>query len=72
MFPADNETIGIYGLATLKTARGKGIGSALMSYSLQRARELGYKQAVLQASADGIRIYERLGFETVTRFFEFS
>lgn len=72
LFPSDEETIGLYGLATLEAYRGRGIGSALMSFSLNKAKALGYKKAILQASDDGIRIYRRLGFETLTYYFEYA
>lgn len=72
LFPTDENTIGLYGLATLSDSRGKGIGSALMSFCLNTAKERGYKQAVLQASEDGIRIYQRLGFQVLTTFYEYA
>lgn len=71
-FPSDNATIGIYGLATLEDTRGKGIGSALMTKCLNLAKESGYRRVVLQASEDGIGIYRKLGFESVTTYFEFA
>ncbi len=72
MFPSDSETIGIYGLATLEDARGKGIGSALMTYALNTAKSRNYKQVVLQASEAGVGIYRKLGFEEFTTYYEFA
>lgn len=71
LFASDKKTIGIYGLATLEDARGKGIGSALMTMALNKAKELNYQQAVLQASSDGIGIYKKLGFEVQTEYYEY-
>ena len=72
LFQSDSSTIGIYGLATLEDARGKGIGSALMTMCLNQAKELGYKNVVLQASQDGIGIYKKLGFKSLTTYYEFA
>ncbi|MEO0473749.1 MAG: GNAT family N-acetyltransferase [Bacteroidota bacterium] len=72
MFPTDAETVGLYGFATLEAWRGKGIGSALFQASLQKAKEHGYQQVVLQATEDGIGIYTRYGFVVGEKYFEFS
>ena len=72
IFASDRETIGLYGLATLLSFRGRGIGKALMTYALNLALRNGYQQAVLQASEDGIGIYERLGFREITTFYEYA
>ncbi len=62
----------IYGLATLPNYRGRGVGSALFSFALNQAKELEYKKVVLQASEEGIGIYQKMGFRVVTRFYEFA
>ena len=72
LFPTDEETIGLYGFATLEAFRGQGIGSALMTYSLNLAKEKGYKRAILQASEDGIGIYKRMGFKVINTYFEYA
>jgi GNAT superfamily N-acetyltransferase len=72
LFPTDRDTIGLYGFATLEAFRGKGIGSALMTYSLNLAKERGYKRAILQASEDGIGIYKRMGFKVINTYFEYA
>lgn len=72
MFPTDQDTLGLYGFATLKAFRGKGIGSALMTFALNKAKELGYSQAILQASDDGIGIYKQLGFKEQIPYFEYA
>ncbi|MCB0631804.1 MAG: GNAT family N-acetyltransferase [Saprospiraceae bacterium] len=72
IFASDRETIGLYGLATLLSFRGRGIGNALMTYALNLALRDGYQQAILQASEDGIGIYERLGFREITTFYEYA
>lgn len=72
MFPSDDETIGLYGFATLSSHRGLGIGTSLMTFGLNKVKELGYKRAILQASEDGIGIYRKFGFEELTTYFEYA
>lgn len=52
-------------LAVAKTARGRGIGEAMVRYILDRAAAEGYRAVVLStmtAMTDARRLYERLGF----------
>jgi len=52
--------------------RGRGIGQAMTVAALRVAQDHGARRASLDASAAGLSIYRRLGFETVsstTRFF---
>ena len=72
MFPTDEATIGLYGLATLEDARGQGIGSAMMTKALNIAKDLKYETAVLQATEDGLGIYKKFGFVPYTKYYEFS
>jgi GNAT superfamily N-acetyltransferase len=52
--------------------RGQGIGYAMTSQALGAARDRGARQASLDATGAGQRIYERLGFEAVTQATRFT
>ncbi|MCH2083103.1 MAG: GNAT family N-acetyltransferase [Saprospiraceae bacterium] len=72
VFPTNEKVVGLYGFATLENYRKKGIGSYLFSYALNFAKAKGYQEAVLQASEDGIGIYEKMGFKRKNIFFEYA
>lgn len=58
-------TAGLYDIATLPTARGRGVGTAVTAALLEAARERGCTEVVLHASGAGIGVYRRLGFTPV-------
>ncbi len=60
-----NDTIGIYNVATLPDARGRGVGTAVTLAVMQTGKERGCKNAILHTSPMGRGVYERLGFEVV-------
>ncbi len=72
MFPTDDKTIGLYGFTTLEKFRGQGIGTALLTFCLTKAKELGYHQVVLQGTEDGIGIYKKYGFKEISSYFEYQ
>jgi ribosomal protein S18 acetylase RimI-like enzyme len=59
------QEVGIYMVATLPSARGKGYGGAVTSAAVASASDL---PAVLQASDDGQPVYTRLSFQVVTPY----
>ncbi len=64
---------GVYALATLAAHRRKGYGEAVMRYALETARrEAGIEATVLESSAPGLRLYERMGYRAVTQYAVFA
>ena len=62
---------GIYNVATLPPARGKGLGSHLTRIPLIGARRMGYQVGILQSSEMGYNLYRRLGFNKVCQIEHF-
>jgi len=54
---------GIYNVTCLSEARGQGIGAAITTAPLLDARAMGFHIGILQASAMGHSVYQRLGFQ---------
>ena len=61
----DGDAVGIYNVATIPEARGRGIGRAVTLAALIDGRARGATMAVLEASPMGRPVYERLGFRDV-------
>ena len=67
------EAIGVYNVATLPGSQRRGFGEAVMRHALAEARrEHGMERLVLQSTPAGLRLYERMGFRTVTRVAVYS
>jgi ribosomal protein S18 acetylase RimI-like enzyme len=60
-----DRTVGLYMIATLEGARGRGVGLAVTQRLLAEARDRGATDAVLHTTALGRGVYERVGFEVV-------
>ena len=59
---------GVYNVATVEHARGRGIGAAMTLFAVAEGARRGCEVASLQASTMGRPIYERLGFAHVADF----
>jgi len=62
------EVAGIYWVATGKAERQKGYGELVTWHAVREALKQGYSSVILQASAMGEPIYQRMGFETICRY----
>ena len=58
----DGDLAGVYYVATLPEARGRGIGSAVTRAAMRYARDIGATHAALQSSESGFGVYRALGF----------
>jgi GNAT superfamily N-acetyltransferase len=64
--------VGLYNISTSLPYRGRGFGSALTVRPLLDARAQGQHTAILQAAAEGVRVYERVGFRAFGEITEYK
>lgn len=65
--------IGLYNVATTPFERGKGYAEAVTRHAIAAAsRESGLTRVILQSTAQGERLYKRLGFREVSRVIVFN
>lgn len=67
----NDDSVGLYMIATLPGFRGKGIGASLTAKPLIDAFNKGYSTGILQASKMGESVYRNIGFEQCCRFYIF-
>ena len=63
---------GVYNVATLESARRRGIGAAMTGFPLLEARAAGFRIGTLESSESGYPVYRRLGFQEyckIARYF---
>lgn len=58
-----NNTAGIYYVSTLRNYRNKGLGFYITLAAMRAAKELDFKNVILQASPFGFKVYKRMGFQ---------
>ncbi|MFC7449757.1 GNAT family N-acetyltransferase [Rhodococcus daqingensis] len=63
---------GLYGVVTLEAHRRRGYGTAVTLATVDRARVAGAECVVLQASAEGAPVYQRIGFTPVGTYTEYA
>ena len=57
----------LYGIASFRAQRGRGIGSELIRGAVEKLQELGYRQILLVPAGESLfRYYERFGFRPVS------
>lgn len=65
--------IGLYNIATVPSHRFRGVGEAITRHAALAARQsAGRLPFVLQSTSAGRRLYDRLGFQEVTRILVFN
>jgi ribosomal protein S18 acetylase RimI-like enzyme len=65
--------IGVYNVGTLPGYQRRGFGEAIMRHALEEARrEHGISRTILQSSPQGLRLYQRMGYRTVTKVAVYS
>jgi predicted acetyltransferase len=64
----DSGVAGIYAVATIPEARGKGIGRIMTVLPLVEAKQLGFRLGILQASSMGYSLYKKIGFREVFKY----
>lgn len=61
------DAIGVYNVATMPMHQRRGFGEATMRHALEDARQrYGAERIVLQSTVAGYKLYQRMGFRTVT------
>ena len=67
----DEKNVELKALYLHKDYRGKGLGSLLMSVSINEAKSRGFKMILLDSMLkyeDALRLYEKFGFEKIDRY----
>jgi len=60
--------MGVYNVATFPEQQGRGYGETVMRHALAEAQKVhGIERSILQSTPAGHRLYERMGYQTVTR-----
>jgi len=60
--------IGVYNVATLPDHQRRGYGESVMRHAVGEAqKEHGIVRTILQSTPAGLRLYERMGYRTITR-----
>ncbi len=65
--------IGVYAVGTPPAHQRRGYAEAVMRHAVGEAgRRCGFVHTILQSSAAGFRLYERMGYRTVSRYLVFA
>ena len=66
----DPQTVRLRQMAVINDLQGKGIGSALMNFAENLARDRGYKRITMHARKNALGFYEKMGYKQVGEEFE--
>jgi GNAT superfamily N-acetyltransferase len=66
------DVAGVYGVVTLPSARGRGVGTAATWEAVRWALAWGCHSVVLQSSEMAFPVYQKMGFRTITRYAVFE
>ena len=66
----DPETVRLRQMAVINDLQGKGIGSALMTFAENLARDRGYRRITMHARKNAIGFYEKMGYKQISNEFE--
>jgi GNAT superfamily N-acetyltransferase len=66
------DVAGVYNVATVERARGRGVGAAITWAAALAGRDAGATRSILQASPMGEPVYTRMGYATPARYRQFE
>ena len=67
------DVVGLYAVGTLPGWQGKGFGEAVVRHALAQAcAQSDIETTVLQSSEAGFRLYQRMGYRTITQYAVFA
>jgi predicted GNAT family N-acyltransferase len=70
LYPLGSGDVRMRQVAVVAELQGQGIGTALVKYSEELARRIGYRRMILHAREAAVVFYEKLGYSTVGDQFE--
>ena len=66
----DPQTVRLRQMAVINDLQGKGIGSALMTFAENLARDRGYQRITMHARKNSVGFYEKMGYKPISDEFE--
>ncbi|HYH15146.1 MAG TPA: GNAT family N-acetyltransferase [Flavisolibacter sp.] len=66
----DPQTVRLRQMAVINDLQGKGVGSALMTFAENLARDRGYKRITMHARKNALGFYEKMGYKQIGEEFE--
>jgi ribosomal protein S18 acetylase RimI-like enzyme len=66
----DPQTVRLRQMAVINDLQGKGVGSALMTFAENLARDRGYRRITMHARKNALGFYEKMGYRQIGEEFE--